>query len=456
MRWMPDHGLGVPVVGPFPGPQGAPSPTRGNFVTRAETADSSSAQERSGPKVAYLINQYPGISHTFIRREILALEAAGVAVSRFAMRGWADKMADPADELERNRTRYVLQGGVGAVLIACFLLLLTRPGAWLGALADAFRLSRGGDRPLPYYAIYFGEATLLSRWIQSAGVQHLHAHFGTNSAAVAMLASRITGIGFSFTVHGPEEFDKPAAISLTEKVDAARFVVAISSYGRSQIFRWIDRLQWPKIKVVHCGLDEAFHAQLAAPQAEATPQADFVCVGRLCEQKGQLLLVEALARLSQRGKRCSLVLAGDGPMRGVVEARARELGVQDQIRITGWIGGGQVRAELLGARVMVLPSFAEGLPVVIMEAMALRRPVVSTFVAGIPELVLPGQTGWLVPAGDVEALADALDSSMKLPEAQWREMGSAARHRVLERHSIDTEAGKLRQHFIDAVTPKAG
>jgi colanic acid/amylovoran biosynthesis glycosyltransferase len=428
-----------------------PSTSREMSLTTAEPAPRPTSTGRSGLKVAYLINQYPGISHTFIRREILALEAAGTSVARFAVRGWSAQLTDPADEKERTRTRYLLRGGVFPLVWASLRSLLTQPARFLAAFGAMLRLSRGGDRSLPYYVIYLAEAALLAQWLRAAGAQHLHAHFGTNPAAVAQLASHLSGIGYSFTVHGPDEFDKPAAISLERKVDGSKFVVAISSYGRSQIFRWIDRHQWHKVKVVHCGLDQSFHAHLPAPGTEVSPRSDFVCVGRICEQKGQLLLVEALALLSRRGTRCTLVLAGDGPMRSLVEAHARELGVEQQVRITGWIGGEQVRAELLDARVMVLPSFAEGLPVVIMEAMALRRPVISTYVAGIPELVVPGMTGWLVPAGDVEALADTLASSLQVPPGRWSEMGAAARERVLERHSIDTEAAKLCRHFAEVV-----
>ncbi|MBL8328613.1 MAG: glycosyltransferase [Rubrivivax sp.] len=401
--------------------------------------------------MAYLVNQYPGISHTFIRREILALEAQGLEVTRFALRGWADRITDVADEAERQKTRYVLGAGALALLTGCLRALLISPARFGSACGAMWRMSRGGDRPLPYYLIYLVEAALLAKWLQQSRVQHLHAHFGTNSTAVALLASRLSGVGFSFTVHGPEEFDKPAAISLTQKVEASRFVVAISSYGRSQIYRWLSREQWTKVKVVHCGLDRSFGESTTADTARDSGD-DFVCVGRICEQKGQLLLVEAMALLKDRGIDARLVLAGDGPMRSIVEARASQLGVQDRIRITGWIGGPQVRAELLGARVMALPSFAEGLPVVIMEAMALRRPVLSTYVAGIPELVVPGETGWLVPAGDVQALADAMARCLQLDEGRWREMGEAARARSLARHSIDTEASKLRQHFADAAT----
>lgn len=400
-------------------------------------------------RISYFTNQYPKVSHSFIRREILALEAQGVQVHRFALRGWADAVADPADAQEQQRTRYVLRGGLGALAAAALRVAAASPARFGRALWLALRMGWRADRPLPLHLVYLAEACQLYLWLVEAGAQHVHAHFGTNSAEVVMLAHALGGPGYSFTVHGPEEFDKPQALHLAAKMQAARFVVAISSYGRSQLYRWLPVDQWGKVQVVHCGLDQAFHSVPAQP----VPQAPrLVCVGRLCEQKGQLLLVQALALLKQRGVVCELVLAGDGEMRPQVEAEMARHGLQAQVRITGWIASGQVRDELLNARALVLPSFAEGLPVVIMEAMALRRPVLSTYVAGIPELVQPGRTGWLFPAGDVDALADAMAECLAAPAEQLDAMGAAGRERVLQRHDVDTEAGKLFELFNGAAT----
>jgi glycosyltransferase involved in cell wall biosynthesis len=407
-------------------------------------------------RVAYLVNQYPGISHTFIRREILALEAAGLPIARFSLRGWGDQLTDPTDEAERLKTRYVLRGGAWGLLTGVARAFARSPGRAWSAWKTMWAMRAGHDRSLPYYLAYWAEGAVLANWLADAGIGHVHAHFGTNSAAVALLASRFSGVGYSFTVHGPEEFDRPAAISLPLKIAQAKFVVGISSFGRSQLYRWTDRQHWSKVQVVHCGLEPGFSSGATAPAAGTSPSADFVCVGRLCEQKGQLLLVEALARLRDRGCRASLVLAGDGPMRADVEALARERGVSDQIRITGWISSSQVRDELLGARCMVLPSFAEGLPVVIMEAMAVARPVISTYVAGIPELVQPGQTGWLVAAGYVEQLARAMENSFRQGPDEWRQMGEAGRARVAQRHAIGTEAAKLQRLFEAALSDVEG
>lgn len=391
-------------------------------------------------KIAYLINQYPKVSHSFIRREILALESQGFVVQRIAIRGWDAELADELDVAERQRTQYVLQGGVASLLFAAAQIVCLHPLRFLSALGLALKMGRRADRSWPFHLIYLAEACGITSWLQASGSRHLHAHFGTNSAEVAMLSSVLSGLPYSFTVHGPEEFDKPEFIRLPEKIRRAAFVVAITSFCRSQLFRWSGHTDWHKIKIVHCGLEDEFHT--GAPVALPTVPR-LVCVGRLCEQKGQLLLVAAVGQLVKRGIAIELVLAGDGEMRAEIEALILQYGVQAQVRITGWISSDQVREEIHAARGLVLPSFAEGLPVVIMEAMALRRPVLTTFVAGIPELVIDGENGWLFPAGDVDALVDALANFLATPVAVLERMGEAGYQRVLERHSINVEAAKL-------------
>jgi glycosyltransferase involved in cell wall biosynthesis len=398
-------------------------------------------------RIAYFVNQYPKVSHSFIRREILALERQGLQVQRIALRGWDADLVDEEDIAERQRTQYVLQGGAMPLLRAMWWALRESPSRLWQAFKLATRMGWRADRALPYHWIYFAEACLTLAWMREAQATHVHAHFGTNSAEVTMLARVLGGPPYSFTVHGPEEFDKPQFIGLAEKIRHAAFVVAISSYGRSQLYRWVGHAQWAKVKVVHCGLEASFHG-VAASDPPAV--ARLVCVGRLCEQKGQLLLVQAAHRLVDRGVPLELVLAGDGEMRGEVESLVQSLGLQSHVRITGWISSVQVRQELLAARALVLPSFAEGLPVVIMEAMALRRPVVTTYVAGIPELVRPGEGGWLFPAGDIDELAEAMAACLACEPGQLAQMAQAAHARVLARHDIDTEAAKLATLFREA------
>ncbi|MES2949394.1 MAG: glycosyltransferase family 4 protein [Pseudomonadota bacterium] len=399
-------------------------------------------------RIAYFINQYPKVSHSFIRREILALERQGFEVQRIALRGWNEAVVDSDDISEKERTRYLLQGGLLGLPIALLRALLVTPWRFMGALALAIKMSRRADRALPYHLIYLAEACRLLVWVRSFGARHVHAHFGTNSTEVVMLASVLGGPGYSFTVHGPEEFDKPQFIHLEEKIRRSKFAVAVSSYGRSQLFRWVDHTQWAKVHVVHCGLDAAFYN---VPPTDPPDVPRLVCVGRLCEQKGQLLLISALALIAQRGIAWELVLAGDGEMRADVEALIARHSLQSRVRITGWINSVQVREEILAARAMVLPSFAEGLPVVIMEAMSLRRPVLTTAVAGIPELVRHEESGWLFAAGSIDELADAITSCLATPADRLATMGQAAHTRVLQRHSIDTEVTKLAQHLTAAI-----
>lgn len=401
-------------------------------------------------RIAYLINQYPKVSHTFIRREIEALERRGVDVLRLAVRGWDGDLPDPADAAERKRTRYLLRAGPRALAAAMLRVAVTRPLRALAAVGLAWRLSDGSERRFPVHLVYLAEAALVVQWLKAAGVTHLHAHFGTNPAEVALLSAALGGPPWSFTVHGPEEFDKAPALHLADKARDAAFVAAISSYGRSQLYRLLAAADWPKVQVVPCGLEPPL---LGAPATPPPAARRLVCVGRLTEQKGQLLLIEAARRLVAGGDSLELVLAGDGEMRDAVEAAIAKAALGGRVRITGWIPGDQVRAEIKAARALVLPSFAEGLPVVIMEAMALGRPVISTYVAGIPELVRPGEHGWLVPAGDAEALTEAMRACLDAPVETLARMGAAAQGRVRARHDVDAAAGRLAGLFADGTDP---
>ncbi|MFT3731277.1 MAG: glycosyltransferase [Hyphomicrobium sp.] len=395
-------------------------------------------------RVAYLINQYPKVSHSFIRREIEALEREGIEVERIALRGWDGELLDPQDLNERARTRYVLRDGAAPILWAAARRLLTRPAAFIRAFTLACRMSKRSERPLGVHLIYLAEACRIAAWLEQSGARHLHAHFGTNSAEVAMLVNALGGPAWSFTVHGPEEFDKAPLLGLAEKASRAAFVVAISSYGRSQLFRLLPKERWPNVHVVHCGIDCAFY------ESHATPPSDtrrLVCVGRLTEQKGQLLLVEAARKLRENGIDFDLVLVGDGDMRSEIEALIARYELTAHVRITGWMSSEQVRAEILSARALVLPSFAEGLPVVLMEAMALGRPVISTYIAGIPELVRDDVDGWLAPAGDVDALTEAMRKCLDSPLEALASMGSRARARAIERHDAHRQALALATLF---------
>jgi colanic acid/amylovoran biosynthesis glycosyltransferase len=394
--------------------------------------------------IAYLVNQYPKVSHSFIRREIRAIEASGIQVARFSIRSCESELVDPADQEELEKTRVVLRVGILRLFLELVRVFLYNPKKWMLGIWLAIKVGSSSKRGILIHIIYLAEACILLRWFDELGVTHVHAHFGTNSTTVAMLCHEIGGPPYSFTVHGPEEFDSAESLALREKINRANFVVAISSFGKSQLYRWCDYQQWKKIHIVHCGVDENFFNQNIT---SISTEPNIVCVGRLCEQKGHLLLLEAVHQLAALGYKCNLTLVGDGPLRPRIEALMKQYNLEELVKITGWASTAEVQQYILNSRVLVLPSFAEGLPVVIMEALALKRPVISTYIAGIPELVETGVNGWLVPAGEVEALTVAIRKALELPKEQLEQMGEAGFLSVIQKHNVATEASKLAKLF---------
>jgi glycosyltransferase involved in cell wall biosynthesis len=395
-------------------------------------------------RVAYLVNQYPKVGHSFIRREILALERQGFEVLRISLWGWDLEIADKEDDLERERTRCARPNGVAALLRSVIAVLLTRPVRLLHAAMLAWRMSLASDQPLAGHLECVAEACRILPWLSQEGVQHVHAHCETNSAEVAMLVNVLGGLPFSFTVHGGGTWENPHFLGIAEKVERCEFAVAVCSYMRGQVYRLTDYRNWRKVHEIHCGLEAALYEGFSTPAPAARR---LVCVGRLCREKAQVLLLSAVQLLAAQGVDFELVLVGDGELRSEIEAQIASHKLQPLVRITGWISAERVRSEILAARALVLPSFAEGLPVPIMEAMALRRPVISTFVAGIPELVLSGQHGWLVPAGDLEALVLAMKACLDAPSDVLAKMGEAGYRRVWARHDVDAETAKLASLF---------
>jgi colanic acid/amylovoran biosynthesis glycosyltransferase len=390
--------------------------------------------------LGYLINQYPMASLTFIRREIAAIEAEGRPVRRYAVRAWDTELVDAEDKAESAKTRRILDVGLPGLMVSLLGAALTRPAKFARAFAAAWKLGGVSDRGRLVHVIYLAEACRLRTWLAADGITHLHVHFGSNPTTVALLCRLLGGPSYSFTVHGPEEFDQPMALSLGEKIRHSAFAVAICSYGRSQLWRWAGLKDWGKVHVVHCGLDPRY---LDAPPSPIPSTPRMINIGRLVEQKGQLILVEASALLRDRGRDFEVIIIGGGTFREALEARIKELNLADRVKLVGWKTGEEVHRELLASRGLVLPSFGEGLPVVIMEALALRRPVISTYIAGIPELVRNGETGWLVPAGDVEALADAMTRLIDAPAEQLERMGEAGAKAVAREHDVRVEARKL-------------
>jgi colanic acid/amylovoran biosynthesis glycosyltransferase len=397
--------------------------------------------------LAYLTSRYARASDTFIRGEVAQLRALGHTVHTFSIRRPSPSEIVGEDiARERAATIDIVAAGLPRLAWAGLRELVRSPRGSFSAARLATRVSSLGLKGRSWPVAYLLEGAFLARKLRSLGVEHLHNHIGEGVAAVAMLAATLAEIPYSLTIHGPSEFDIPTQLALDVKVHHASFVVAISEYTRSQVYRWSAADDWPKIQIIRCGVDSDF---LQVPPTPVPDTPRFVCVGRLAEQKGQLLLVQATALLRDRGVPCELVLVGDGPMRREIEKLIDRLDLSDRVRIAGWMGASDVRREILAARGLVLPSFAEGLPVVLMEALALGRPVISTYIAGIPELVHPGVNGWLVPAGSVEALAEAMQQALATDNVELDRMGQAGAALVAERHHSSTEAGKLARLMME-------
>lgn len=403
---------------------------------------------RSGNlRIGYLINTYPRPSHSFIRREIAALEAEGVTIHRFAMRGIESELSDPADLAEHARTERVLDAGGRRLLSGLLRQAAATPRQFAAAIGLARRRAAAGESSLARQIIYLAEGAHIAARARELQIEHIHAHFGTNSTRVASYARLLGGPRFSFTVHGPEEFDNTAALDLGGKLAGAEFCATVSSYGRSQMCRWAQTGDWDKVQVVHCGLDLS-RWDRPAP----LPQGPFhmVAVGRFAEQKGFGLLIRAFAKAWRCDPSLRLSLVGDGELRPQIEALVAAEGMENAVNLLGWQDESGVRAAMNAAHALVTPSFAEGLPVVIMEAMACARPIIATYIAGIPELVRPGQEGWLIPAGDADALAETMLIAAATDAETLARMGSSARARVIERHDIRVSAQKLKALFSRA------
>jgi glycosyltransferase involved in cell wall biosynthesis len=404
----------------------------------------------SGVIVAYLVNQYPKVSHSFIRREILALERRGLKVLRFAVRGWDDPVVDPGDRSEREVTRLsdAARARRPRARRCCGRLSPIR-GASRRALATALRLGRRADRSLPYHLVYLAQACRLLEWLKAEQATHLHAHFGNQPGRSARCwLACCGGPAYSFTVHGPEEFDKPEFLGLGEKVRHAAFVVAVSSYGRSQLFRWAGFESWSKVKVVHCGLDAAFHAGGLTP---VPPVPRLVCVGRLCEQKGQMLLIEAapLLKVPQRAVRAR---AGRR-RRDACRDRSRRSAAsvcEHRVRITGWISGDDVRSEILGARALCARQLRRR-PSGCADGGDGARSAGADHLRRRHSGTRARSRAWMAGSGRRRRRAGRCSRAcLTTAPDVLATMGRAARTRVLARHDIDVEAGKLANLFATA------
>lgn len=394
-------------------------------------------------RLAYLVSQYPAVNHTFILREIRQLRALGCEVEVASIRA-ADRPSErltPEEREEAARTYFIKPAGVLRLAMAQLWLFTKRPGRWFAGFLFAFRLGGWDLRRIVFHLGYFAQAVLFGRWLAEQHLTHVHSHF---SSTVALFARRMFPITISLTIHGPDEFNDVAGFAMARKVRDSVFLCAISDFARSQILRTCPSSEWRKIHVVRLGVDP--NVYLPRPFRETPDPVELITVGRLAPVKGHAILLEALAQLRQSGRNVRLHLVGDGPERVVLEHAAAARGLSKSAIFTGALKQDEVLELYRAADLSVLASFAEGIPVVLMEAMAMEISCVATSVNGVPELIRDGVTGLLVPPASAPALAEAIARLLDDP-ALRRRLGAAARLQVIENYDLARNTATLRDLF---------
>jgi glycosyltransferase involved in cell wall biosynthesis len=398
-------------------------------------------------KIAYICNRYPAVSNTFILQEVAALRELGVPVETISVRRpRSGDLLARADHEEHARTTYLIPPRAGELLSAHLAAVCSRPRCYLKTLLLACRLSPEGVRARLWQLLYFAEAVMVWQHCRRRGVQHLHAHFAYVASDDALLAAHLGGWSWSFSMHGPPEFYDVRGTRLAAKVKRADAVICISDFCRSQLMSLVDETHWAKLHVVRCGISTTRYARHAAWNGRRGAAVNVLTVARLASVKGHAVLLDALAALTARGVDVELTWIGDGPERAALERRAKQLRVAHRVRMLGAVGQDDIRAEYERADVFCLPSFAEGLPVVLLEAMAMELPVVATQVMAVPELVEHGVSGLLVAPARPDLLADALELLIDAPDER-ASMGATGRAKVLADHDAARSGSALRNVY---------
>jgi colanic acid/amylovoran biosynthesis glycosyltransferase len=426
----------------------------GNGVGTPQRVFTSPSTDGESLGVAYLCNAYPALTHTFVAREVVALRRHGVHVSTFAIhRSDPQTLLSEMDRKEFTTTHALLPPDWLRLVTVNLRLLLTSPQAFFSTLAFAIGL-QSGFRSRLWQLFYFLEATLLWRECERRGLRHIHAHIGMNAADTALLAARLGNAvaghqrwSWSFTIHGPTEFYYVDRFNLVNKIAHARFVVCISYYTRSQLMSLSDPRHWDKMHVIRCSVDSERFRPPARSDSSEPPR--ILSIGRLVPEKGQAVLLDALALLRERGCEFRATIAGAGPDAEHLVHRSLELGLDRHVSFPGAIGQDEIRSYYAEASIFCVASFAEGLPGVIFEAMAMELPVVSTRITAIPELVIEGETGLLVTPARPDELADALERLLADPELRAA-MGRAGREKVVREYNPETLASRLQAIFAEA------
>lgn len=386
-------------------------------------------------RVAYLISQYPAYSHTFILREITQLREKGLDIRAISINE-PDRSLEKLTGIEKaeaEQTFYVKRQGAFNTYRALWQTLISNPYGLLKGLQTAITLGGWNIKRGLYHFFYLLEAVLIGQWMHDQKLTHLHVHFATPAASVGLLCKKVFGITFSFTVHGPDEFYDTSYYCLVEKIEAADFIICISYYARSQLMKLSPVSAWSKFKICRLGVDSN---RFTPKQKKATDQKlHLLCVGRLTPAKGQAILLNAVAQLINQSVPVQVCFVGMGPDLEALQAHAEELNISQYVNFAGAIDQDHILDYYQLADIFVLPSFAEGLPVVLMEAMAMAIPCVTTNITGIPELIKNEQNGLLVPASDVDAMTKAIRYLIENPQI-YQQISIESRNKVLAEYDL--------------------
>lgn len=402
-------------------------------------------------RLAYLISQYPTRTHTYILREVQQLRLRGADIETVSI-GAPDSPRDelPDDErAEADRTFYVKSAGVSGAIGPLFRTILSNPLRFARGVLTTIRLGGWDPRVLVAHFLYLGEALVVGDWMRRKGLVHVHTHY---SSTVALLLARVFPVSVSASIHGSAEFREPTAFHLAEKIAACDFVRAISRYGQSQLMLASPPDQWEKLEVVPLGIDTQLYDGGVFDSAPSPLR--ILSVGLLAATKGYPVLISAVDRLLRDGRAVQLRLVGDGPDRALLEALVKARGLSGHVEFMGSLAQAELRAEYRGTDVFALASFAEGVPVVLIEAMSMGIPCVATGITGIPELIEHGVSGVLVPPADEVSLAHAIAMLADDP-VRRRAIGASARVRVIAKYNLQTNADSLLELFERRVGHRA-
>ncbi len=403
-------------------------------------------------RIAYMTGEYLRVSpFVFIYREIEVLRKLGVHVETISIRNVDSRELVSDDQRREQETTFFVLGCSPWTFvrshIACFL---RRPMPYGRAKLLAWRTRAPGVKGFLRMVAYFLEAGVVADRIRARKLEHLHNHLADSSCTVAMLAAEIGGFSYSLSIHGPGIFYEPMLWHIGEKASRALFTRTISHFCRSQLMAFTPAEHWQRLHIVHCGIDpDAF-----APAEQQGRGKHLLYIGRLAAVKGLPVLIDALKRVRERVPDVLLRVAGDGPDRHMLEAQVEESGLGAHVLFLGYRNQEQIAAHLRDSHLFVMSSFAEGVPVVLMEAMAAGVPVIATHIAGIPELIDDGRTGFLTPPGDAETLAERIVQVLEDGELRAR-LAEAGRTKVELDFNSEREGAWLLEIMQNALSGKS-